>query len=162
MDAAHAHNSPSAGTPDVDTAVSAIHLSSNSLIGANLVAYAIIIVAVFQWSLIFVSHCVLQRRYVRRRPFVDRPADSYPGVTIIRPIKGIDHGMQRTLESSFRQSYPGPVEILFAVEDPEDPAIEVVEEIMGRYPKAQARVLIGKDNVGINPKVNNMLKAFDQ
>ncbi|KAJ2302539.1 Ceramide glucosyltransferase, partial [Coemansia sp. RSA 2706] len=70
--------------------------------------------------------------------------------------------MQRTLESSFCQEYPGPLEILFAAEDPDDPAIEVINEIIGRYAKINARVLVGKDNVGINPKVNNMLKAFDQ
>ncbi|KAJ1760728.1 Ceramide glucosyltransferase [Coemansia sp. RSA 2523] len=163
MNAGAAHNSPGAGMPSVITAADATRMSLNSsLISANLAAYTILVLAAFQWLLIFVSHCVLQRRYVRRRPFVDRPTDDYPGVTIIRPVKGVDHGMQRTLESSFLQEYPGPVEILFAVEDPDDLAIEVISNIIARYPKVQARVLIGKDNVGINPKVNNMLKAFDQ
>ncbi|KAJ2192400.1 Ceramide glucosyltransferase, partial [Coemansia sp. RSA 1935] len=160
MNAGAAHNSPGAGMPSVITAADATRMSLNSsLISANLAAYTILVLAAFQWLLIFVSHCVLQRRYVRRRPFVDRPTDDYPGVTIIRPVKGVDHGMQRTLESSFLQEYPGPVEILFAVEDPDDLAIEVISNIIARYPKVQARVLIGKDNVGINPKVNNMLKA---
>ncbi|KAJ1724042.1 Ceramide glucosyltransferase [Coemansia erecta] len=91
-----------------------------------------------------------------------RPAHEYPHVSIIRPLKGIDRDMQRTLESSFRQEYPASLEILFAVEDPHDPAIAVVNQLIARYPKISARILVGQDNVGINPKVNNMLKAFDQ
>ncbi|KAJ2797120.1 Ceramide glucosyltransferase [Coemansia guatemalensis] len=125
-------------------------------------AYFVLAFAGFMWTLIAISHCVLQRRYVRRRPFVDRPASAYPPVTIIRPLKGVDFGMRRTLESSFCQEYPAHVEILFAVEDPNDPAIEIVHELMHQYPKTTARVLVGRDNVGINPKINNMLKAFDQ
>ncbi|KAJ2780337.1 Ceramide glucosyltransferase [Coemansia javaensis] len=112
------------------------------------------------WTIIGVSHCVLQRRYVRRRPFVDRPPGDYPPVTIIRPIKGLDKDMARTLESSFVQQYPAPVEILFAVEDPDDPGVAVVHALMARHPKARAQLLVGRDSVGINPKVNNMVKAY--
>ncbi|KAJ1668565.1 Ceramide glucosyltransferase [Coemansia sp. RSA 1646] len=130
--------------------------------GADLAAYCVLVLALFQWLLIFISHCVLQRRYVKSRPFVDRPSEAYPQVTIIRPLKGIDMDMHRTLESSFKQKYPSEVEILFAVEDPEDPAIKVANQLIVQYPKVQARVLIGQDNVGINPKINNMLKAFAQ
>ncbi|KAJ1991967.1 Ceramide glucosyltransferase [Coemansia spiralis] len=125
-------------------------------------AYFVLCLAGFLWLLIFISHCVLQRRYVRRRPFVDRPPEDYPPVTIIRPIKGVDLDMRRTLESSFRQSYPSKLEILFAVEDPADPAIVVLNQLLEQYPKAHARVLVGQANVGINPKVNNMVKAFAQ
>ncbi|KAJ2159973.1 Ceramide glucosyltransferase [Coemansia sp. RSA 552] len=128
----------------------------------DLAAYFVLVMAAFMLMMMAVSHCVLQRRYVRPRPFVDRPAAAYPPVTIIRPMKGIDHNMHYTLESSFLQQYPGPVEILFAVEDPDDPAIAVVNELMSRHPKVYARVLVGQDNVGINPKINNMLKAFAQ
>ncbi|KAJ2082177.1 Ceramide glucosyltransferase [Coemansia sp. RSA 988] len=163
------HNSPSAGMPAVASAkgISAVS-SGTSIIGllqfvsADVVAYFVLTLAGFMWTLIAISHCVLQRRYVQRRPFVDRPALAYPPVTIIRPLKGIDFGMRRTLESSFCQEYPAHVEILFAVEDPNDPAVEIVQELMYRYPKAAARVLVGRDNVGINPKINNMLKAFAQ
>ncbi|KAJ2390471.1 Ceramide glucosyltransferase [Coemansia sp. RSA 2611] len=163
MDAASAHNSPGASTLDALAAADSAGIRlRGSLVNANLAAYIVLGLAAFQWLLIVISHCVVQRRYVRRRAFVDRPAEDYPGVTIIRPVKGVDLGMQRTLESSFCQEYPGPLEILFAAEDPDDPAIEVINEIIGRYAKINARVLVGKDNVGINPKVNNMLKAFDQ
>ncbi|KAJ2557421.1 Ceramide glucosyltransferase [Coemansia sp. RSA 1933] len=128
----------------------------------DIVAHTVLAIAIFQWVLILISQCVLQRRYVKTRPFVDRPHDEYPHVTIIRPLKGVDMDMHRTLESSFKQEYPAQVEVLFAVEDPKDPAIEIANQLIQQYPKVQARVLIGRDNVGINPKINNMLKAYVQ
>ncbi|KAJ2000400.1 Ceramide glucosyltransferase, partial [Coemansia sp. S85] len=117
------------------------HTAANSLeakvagfrvdfLNADLVAYLVLVLAAFLWLLIIISHCVLQRRYVSPRPFVDRPAEHYPPVTIIRPLKGLDQGLRRTLESSFRQEYPGVVEILFAVEDPNDPSIGVANELI--------------------------------
>lgn len=149
------HGIPMASIPIVATTTSKYYIR-------DYLSSAVLVLALFQWTLIFISHCVLQRRYVKQKPFADRPAKEYPGVSIIRPLKGVDQDMQRTLESSFQQRYPGQVEILFAVEDPSDPAIDVVQKLIFQYPKVNAHVLIGKDNVGINPKVNNMIKAFAQ
>ncbi|KAJ2106964.1 Ceramide glucosyltransferase [Coemansia sp. RSA 2337] len=168
MNTAAAHNSPSAGILSTITHAAASSTKDRvagfrvDFFKADLVAYFVLVLAAFLWLLIIISHCVLQRRYVKPRPFVDRPAEHYPPVTIIRPLKGLDLGLRRTLESSFRQEYPGAVEILFAVEDPDDPAIGVANELIECYPKTRARVLIGQDNVGINPKINNMMKAFAQ
>ncbi|KAJ2050931.1 Ceramide glucosyltransferase, partial [Coemansia sp. S2] len=168
MNTAAAHNSPSAGILSTITHAAASSTKDRvagfrvDFFKADLVAYFVLVLAAFLWLLIIISHCVLQRRYVKPRPFVDRPAEHYPPVTIIRPLKGLDLGLRRTLESSFRQEYPGVVEILFAVEDPDDPAIGVANELIECYPKTRARVLIGQDNVGINPKINNMMKAFAQ
>ncbi|KAJ1642084.1 Ceramide glucosyltransferase [Coemansia erecta] len=155
------HSNPHAATAHASLLSYAIDLflQHNVLLFA---AYAVLAVAAFQWFLILVSHYVLQRRYVNKRPFVDRMPSDYPPVSIIRPLKGIDRHMRRTLESSFSQQYPAPFEIIFAVEDPDDPAIAVVGELIEQYPKVIACVLIGRDNVGINPKVNNMIKAFAQ
>ncbi|KAJ1733164.1 Ceramide glucosyltransferase [Coemansia biformis] len=127
---------------------------------ADVAALAVLVLATVMLVLIVISHCVLQRRYVRHPPPAERPAEDYPPVTIIRPVKGLDMNMRQTLESSFLQDYPAPVEILFAVEDADDPAVDVVAELIDRYPAACAQLLVGRDNVGINPKVNNMFKAY--
>ncbi|KAJ2739578.1 Ceramide glucosyltransferase, partial [Coemansia sp. BCRC 34490] len=132
----------------------------NGGLGIDSAAYFVLVLASIQWLLIIISHCVLQRRYVKPRPFVSRPSEHYPRVTIIRPMKGVDMDMCQTLESSFQQTYPSDIEILFAVEDPEDPAIDIANKLIKKYPKIQAHVLIGQDNVGTNPKINNMIKAF--
>ena len=73
------------------------------------------------------------------------PKDKVPGVTIIRPLRGIDCNMYENLASSFRQDYP-LFEIVFSVAQPNDPAIAVVRDLMKQYPKVDARLIIGKQN----------------
>lgn len=69
--------------------------------------------------------------------------DQVPGVTIIRPLRGIDCNMYENLASSFRQDYP-LFEIVFSVAQANDPAIAVVKDLMKKYPKVDARLIIGK------------------
>ncbi|KAJ1921522.1 Ceramide glucosyltransferase [Mycoemilia scoparia] len=69
--------------------------------------------------------------------------------------------MKRTLEASFTQDYP-KYEILFAVEDPDDPSIEIANELIEKYPKVDAKVLIARNDVGVNPKVNNLVNPMKQ
>ncbi|KAH1023474.1 hypothetical protein HUJ04_012674 [Dendroctonus ponderosae] len=45
--------------------------------------------------------------------------------------------------------------------DEKDPAIEVVNSLIEKYPKVQTDVFIGGSTVGVNPKINNMHKAFE-
>lgn len=69
--------------------------------------------------------------------------DQVPGVSIIRPLRGIDCNMYENLASSFRQDYP-IFEVIFSVAQPNDPAIAVVKDLMKKYPKVDARIIIGK------------------
>ncbi|KAF9434888.1 hypothetical protein BGZ76_007249 [Entomortierella beljakovae] len=86
--------------------------------------------------------------------------DEAPGVSIIRPLRGIDCNMYENLASSFRQDYPR-FEIIFSVAQANDPAIAVVNELIKKYPKVDARIIIGEKNVGINPKINNMIQSYE-
>ncbi|KAG0226713.1 hypothetical protein BGX31_007192 [Mortierella sp. GBA43] len=86
--------------------------------------------------------------------------DEAPGVTIIRPLRGIDCNMYENLASSFQQDYPH-FEIIFSVAQPNDPAIAVVRDLMKEFPDVDARLIIGEKNVGINPKINNMIQSYE-
>lgn len=83
------------------------------------------------------------------------------GVTILRPIKGIDPELSSCLESLFLQDYPADkLQILFCVADAHDPSIPIIRELMNRYPHILSRVLVHADHFGPNPKVNNLAKGF--
>lgn len=81
------------------------------------------------------------------------------GVSILRPLKGIDTEMKSCLSSAFEQVYP-KFEILFCVEDESDAAVPVVRQLIEQYPNVDARLLIGSEHHGPNPKINNLSKAF--
>lgn len=70
--------------------------------------------------------------------------DEAPGVTIIRPLRGLDCNMYENLASSFRQDYP-KFELIFSVAQTNDPAIAVVRDLISKFPRVDARLIIGKE-----------------
>ncbi|EIW86876.1 glycosyltransferase family 21 protein [Coniophora puteana RWD-64-598 SS2] len=82
-----------------------------------------------------------------------------PGVSILRPLKGLDPNLYENLESTFTQEYPN-FEILLSVADEDDQALSVVRELISKYPQVNAKVIVGSENVGINPKVNNLVRSY--
>ncbi|KAM7533864.1 hypothetical protein Aperf_G00000117685 [Anoplocephala perfoliata] len=56
--------------------------------------------------------------------------------------------------------YPN-FEILFCVEDPCDPAIQLVESLLRKYPNVDARLIIGGKGNITNPLVNNFLSGYE-
>lgn len=81
-------------------------------------------------------------------------------VTILRPVCGIENNIEATLRSTFRLDHGGPCEILFCVDDAEDPAVPVIEQLIAAHPDRDARLLIGRDHVNANPKLNNLVKGW--
>ncbi|KAI5962124.1 HSX11 [Candida pseudojiufengensis] len=93
------------------------------------------------------------------------------GVTIIRPIKGIDPEMNSCLESSFLQNYPkSKIQLLFCIDNPKDSSIPLIKKLISKYPTIDSEILISEnfnyktetssDHFGPNPKVNNLSKGF--
>lgn len=127
--------------------------------------------------------CSRKRYRLRpRSPLASAPASSVPGVTILRPLKGLDTNLYENLESTFTQEYPN-YEIFFCVDDEDDQALSVVHDLMAKYPNVNAHVAVSKYpifcfdvagsqcavrltgaglTVGVNPKVNNLVTGYRQ
>jgi ceramide glucosyltransferase len=100
---------------------------------------------------------VLHRRIRRGSRRGARPRAA---VSILRPVCGLEHGLEATLRSSFQIDHPS-YEVLFCVEDAADPAVPLVRRLIAEHPEVPARLLVGDDGEGINPKLDNLLKAWD-
>jgi len=78
-------------------------------------------------------------------------------ISVLKPLAGLDDGLEGNLRTFFEQSYPR-FEILFAVRSPDDAAIAVVERLRTRYPSVPARLLV----VGEPPYPNAKVYSLDR
>ena len=99
--------------------------------------------------------------WVRCRPRARRTETTanWPAVTVVRPLCGIEAFSARTLAATFALDYPR-FELLFCVADDTDPVIPLVEAAIAAHPDVAARLLVGNDRIGANPKLNNMVKGW--
>ena len=86
--------------------------------------------------------------------------DHTPPVTIFKPLKGLDEGLEQSLRTFFQLDYPS-YQILFCVADSDDPAIAVVRKLTSEFPEHDAHLVIGCPAFGLNPKVES-LAAMDR
>ena len=80
-----------------------------------------------------------------------------PDVSILKPLKGTDDGLEANLASLARQKYPGKLEILLAAADPADPALAVAQRVKRRFSDVDIRIVPGATGPGLNPKVANLI-----
>ncbi len=70
------------------------------------------------------------------------PVDAHlPPVSVLKPVHGLEARLKENIESFFRQDYP-EFEILFAADQADDAALEVVREVCARYPRIRTRILV--------------------
>ena len=95
----------------------------------------------------------------RRFPLHQRTADiSFaPGVTFLKPLKGLDPETRGCLESWFQQDYRGPVQLLFGVAAADDPVCEVVRQLIAEHPQANAQLVLCPEQLGPNAKVSTLV-----
>jgi ceramide glucosyltransferase len=90
-----------------------------------------------------------------------RPHSSYtPGVSILKPLRGMDHEMYSAFASHCRQEYAGEFEILFGVSSLDDPAIAAVHELQEEFPEHAIRIIECPEVLGANGKVSNLVQML--
>lgn len=82
-----------------------------------------------------------------------------PAISVLKPLKGLDGNLFDNLESICNQDYP-EYEIIFSLQDYNDPAFKVAEKIKNKYPGKDITLLVERCNAGLNPKVNNLIPAY--
>ena len=86
------------------------------------------------------------------------PPDA-PRITLLRPFKGLEYRLEETLGASLMLDYPD-YQVLFCVDDEDDPAVPLVRRLIAAHPDVDGKLLIGRDPVSHNPKINNLMKGW--
>ena len=83
----------------------------------------------------------------------------WPGVTILKPVRGLEKNQEQNLRSACLQDYP-EFQVVFSVQDPDDPALPLLKKIGQAFGSKRVSVVIGNRRVGPNGKINNLLGAL--
>ena len=88
-------------------------------------------------------------------------AISAEGISVLKPLAGVDEGLETNLRSFFMQDHP-QFEILFAVREADDPAIAIVDSLRRQYPTVPSQLIVTGEPPYANAKVfslDRMLSA---
>jgi ceramide glucosyltransferase len=91
---------------------------------------------------------------IRRRKL----PDFAPGVSILKSLKGRDPEMIDAFRSHCLQNYAGEYELLFGFSDPDDPAIQAVQNLQLEFPDHAIRLFECSRRLGSNGKVSTLIQ----
>lgn len=97
-----------------------------------------------------------QQTASRSRPTV---TEATPPISILKPLKGTDPQIYECLRSHCLQDYP-EYEIIFAVSDPNDPAIATVKRLQSEFPAHRIQLIFCPTILGANIKVSNLAQML--
>jgi len=118
-------------------------------ISAAAIASGVVLALVAGAIVYSVLSMLAARNYLKVHPKVGSASEP---VSILKPLAGLDRGLESNLRTFFEQEYP-VFEILFAVRDVSDPAVAVVEKLRAEYPQVPSRLIFTGEPPYANAKV---------
>jgi len=86
---------------------------------------------------------------------------AFPPVTLLKPLCGIEPGLEAHLTSFFEQQYP-TYEIIFGARHEDDPALEIARRVSERYPSVPVQIVITGEPWRPNAKVCSLVKMYER
>src|SRR5262249_47499067 len=93
-------------------------------------------------------------RFFRKKRARNLP-EFTPPVSLLKPVRGVDFASYENFRSFCTLDYP-EYEILFCVNEMDDPAVPVIQRLAKEFPKRRIEIFSGAPQVGTNRKVNNL------
>jgi len=63
-------------------------------------------------------------------------------ISILKPLAGLDDGLEKNLRGFFEQDYEGPFELIFAVRHQSDPCVPLVTRLCAEYANIPSRFIL--------------------
>jgi ceramide glucosyltransferase len=107
-------------------------------------------------SVLYLFGCVLVVAAWRRARRQRSRARAVP-ITVLKPLCGLEPGLEENLRSFCREAAPD-IQILFGARDGDDPALTVARRVIGEFPGVDAQIVVGSTVHGLNAKVNTLAR----
>jgi len=110
---------------------------------------------------VYFAMCIWVAKRFQREAYLETRAQLAPPVSILRSLKGVDPQMYLAFRSHCLLDYD-EYEVLFGVNDANDPALALVERLQEEFPLRQLRVVHCPKVLGLNGKVSNLAQMLPQ
>ena len=108
-------------------------------------------------ALIGACYAVASARAVERFFKTSNPTEAdHPPVTVLKPLHGAERNLAENLESFCAQDYPSAVQIIFGVQDANDPALGTVEALRKKHQHLDITPIVSSRTAS-NPKIANLI-----
>jgi len=84
---------------------------------------------------------------------------TFPGISILKPLKGVDPEMWESFCTHAEQQYP-EFELVFGVSDPKDAAVGLAHKLKEKYPERPIKLIVCDRVLGTNVKVSNLVQML--
>jgi len=74
------------------------------------------------------------------------------GISVLKPLKGVEQGLEENLRAMLDQTHPH-FEVIFGAAEADDPALDLARRISAEFPERTTLVVAGSAPDGLNPKV---------
>ncbi|MGQ9687700.1 MAG: bacteriohopanetetrol glucosamine biosynthesis glycosyltransferase HpnI [Desulfobaccales bacterium] len=78
-----------------------------------------------------------------------------PGITVFKPVRGLEPDARECLRSFLAQDYP-LYEVIFGVASAADPVLPLLEELRHEAPPGRVELVVCPESRGLNPKVSTL------
>ncbi|QSQ24897.1 glycosyltransferase [Pyxidicoccus parkwayensis] len=126
-----------------------------------LLASSLLLIAACFGLTALVIQFVLVLRHRREAPRVLPAGAPRPGISILKPLCGVDDDLEANLEQFARLDYAGKYEVVLGVKDARDAAFAVARAAVARWPGLM-RLELQEGEPGLNPKVNQLITLADR
>ncbi|MGE5278858.1 MAG: bacteriohopanetetrol glucosamine biosynthesis glycosyltransferase HpnI [Acidobacteriota bacterium] len=103
----------------------------------------------------FYVYAVVAARDLLGRSGTAAASSGEPPVSVLKPLRGLDHDAIASFASFCEQDYPR-WEILFGAEDEDEPGLEAARRVARDHPRVDVRFVVGRGASGANPKVRTV------
>ena len=110
---------------------------------------------------VYIILCLLAGLRFRNQPGypIGFSFSRWPPATILKPVCGLEKNQRASLRSACLQDYP-EFQVIFSVQDPNDPVIPLLKEIQQEFGDNKVSVIIENLRIGTNKKINNLFGAL--
>jgi ceramide glucosyltransferase len=113
------------------------------------------------WVYCLLAVVAAYRHALSGQPSPLSEAAAIAAISVLKPLAGLDEGLEENLRSFFEQDY-GSFELLFAVRQESDPAVPLVRRLLREYPDVPASLIVTGDAPYPHAKVFSLKSMFDQ